>query len=77
MIKNKDRPHSIRCLRAIEAYVGDRIDLAQELGIHRGAIDRWLREEAIPGKNILPLLQLFPKEITAEDLLGGNDEKRN
>lgn len=66
-------PHSIRCLKAIEAYEGGRDEVAEKLGLKRGAIDRWVREKKIAPGAVLKLSKMFNEKVSVEELLGSND----
>ena len=68
--------HSLKCLRAIEAYEGGRDLLAQRLGVSLYTICRWYVKEEIPGYAIKKLCKMMQGKVTVEDLLGLNDKKR-
>jgi len=69
-------PRSIRCLRSVEAYVGGRPVVAEKIGVTVEAVNRWVWARRIPRSAILPLVELSEQRFTAEDFLGGNDDKR-
>jgi len=73
MNDNKMLPHSMRCLKAIEAYCGGREKLAELLGLSQPAIARWVQEGKIPRAWILSLIKLSEDRFTAEELLGARD----
>lgn len=69
--RKQNQPHAINCLRALEAFVGGRQKLADELGISKGSIDRWVHRGRIPGDYVLGLTKLNNK-FSAEDFLMEN-----
>jgi hypothetical protein len=69
-------PHSIKCLKAIEAYVGGRKQLAVKLGITESAINQWVWNQRVSQKHILNLCELSGNKYSAEDLLGKFDKKK-
>jgi hypothetical protein len=74
---SKEKPWRVRCLRAVEGIVGGRDQLAVELGITKGAIDRWIREERLPQDHIGSLISLSRHRFTADDFLGLKDGKND
>ena len=73
MPQERKIPHSIRCLKAIEAFNGGREALAERLGISPAAIARWVHEGQIARSSIINLVALSDGRFTAEELLGAND----
>lgn len=69
----KSEPHSIRCLRAVEAYVGGRGELAQKLSISKSTVARWCRVRQIARKRVLDLRRLSDEKFTTDELLGAGD----
>lgn len=72
-MKHKRVKHSIRCLKAIEAYVGGRERLSTKLGVGRSTIDKWVREGKVSGKHVLKLRELSDDRFGTDELLGGHD----
>lgn len=69
----QDKPHSINCLRAIEAFIGGRVQLAAKIGLSKGTIDQWVHRGRIPPSAVLKLTQVSDK-FGAEELLGKFDD---
>lgn len=65
----EETPHSIRCLRAVEAFVGGRDKLAKNLGVSRGAIDRWIRVGSVAANKAIKLSALSDHRYKVEDFL--------
>ena len=59
--------HQIRCLRAVEQYVGGRNALAEKLGVTPGAIAKWVHNQNIPKAHIILLVKLSGGRFKPED----------
>lgn len=66
-------PHQVRCLRAVEAYVGGRKALAEELGLSKSAIDRWVRTGEIAANKMVRLVSLSDHRFKLEDFFATED----
>ena len=69
------KTYSIRCLRAIEGFVGGRERLAKRLGVSVATIAQWVRENKIVGKYILKLCEISDDHFQADELLGRFDDR--
>jgi DNA-binding transcriptional regulator YdaS (Cro superfamily) len=69
----KDAPYSIKCLRAIEAFVGGREVLAKKLGVSEIAISKWVMSGKVSGKRVLALRELSGNRFSTDELLGAYD----
>lgn len=67
------RPYAIKALRAIEAFVGNRELLAQELGVSINCIARWVMKKQITSKHVLKLSKLMDNKFSVEELLGSRE----
>jgi DNA-binding transcriptional regulator YdaS (Cro superfamily) len=65
-----DFPRPIKCLQAVEKLVGGRDRLAEELGVSKYAINRWVAERRISRNAIVSLVKLSEGKFTAEEFLG-------
>ena len=76
MKKRKRKPtYAIRCLRAIEAFVGGRRILADELNINVATISRWITEDHITARHILNLVKLSDGHYSEKELLCDTKER--
>jgi hypothetical protein len=66
--------YSIRCLKAIEQFVGSRELLAEKLGCSKSAINNWVHKEKISKGAVLDLVRLSNRKFRAEELLGQLDD---
>ena len=69
-----DHAHSIRCLRAIEQYVGGRKVLSEKLGVSEHTISRWITLGRVSRGQVLPLTKVCQEKFSAEELLGAYDD---
>ena len=68
-LSNNDCPKPIRCLRALEGYLGGRMQLSDKLGVPYGRISTWHTSGTIPGKYVLSLVEAGDNHFKAEDFL--------
>lgn len=66
--KLEEKPHKIRCLRAIEAYFGGRQYLSDKIGYSEYQITSWHRRGNIPDKACMKLSKLIGGRFAIEEL---------
>lgn len=67
-------PYSIRCLKAVEALVGGREELAEKIGVSHHTVGRWVHFEKISGKNLFNLSRISMGKFTADEFAGSFDD---